>query len=41
MTRDTAKYLREAGPWSDVDLCPVEGELWFYSMPHIIGVLTK
>ncbi|KAL1835592.1 hypothetical protein VTJ49DRAFT_6350 [Mycothermus thermophilus] len=41
MARDTASYLREAGPWSQVDVHPLEGEPWFYTMPHIIGVLTK
>lgn len=41
MGRDTAKWLREAGPWSDVDLCQLQDEPWYYTMPHIIGVLTK
>lgn len=41
MARDTAKFLREAGPWSDIDLCPLADEPWYFTMPHIIGVLTK
>ncbi|KAL2262455.1 hypothetical protein VTK26DRAFT_1239 [Humicola hyalothermophila] len=41
MTRDTAKYLREAGPWSDSDLFPLADEPWYFTMPHIIGVLRK
>ncbi|KAK4237768.1 S-adenosyl-L-methionine-dependent methyltransferase [Achaetomium macrosporum] len=41
MRRDTAKWLREAGPWSEVDLCQLEGEPWYFTMPHIIGILTK
>jgi hypothetical protein len=41
MCRDTATTVREAGPWSQVDLHPLQGEPWFYTMPHIIGVLTK
>ncbi|KAK3296731.1 S-adenosyl-L-methionine-dependent methyltransferase [Chaetomium fimeti] len=41
MCRDTGKWLREAAPWSDVDLHRMEGEAWYFTMPHIIGVLTK
>jgi hypothetical protein len=41
MGRDTGKWLREAGPWSDVDLCSLADEAWYFTMPHIIGVLTK
>ncbi|KAK3307893.1 S-adenosyl-L-methionine-dependent methyltransferase [Chaetomium strumarium] len=41
MCRDTGKWLREAGPWSEVDLCPLKSEPWYHTMPHIIGVLTK
>jgi hypothetical protein len=41
MCRDTGKFLREAGAWSEIDLCQLEGELWQFTMPHIIGVLTK
>ncbi|KAK4040300.1 S-adenosyl-L-methionine-dependent methyltransferase [Parachaetomium inaequale] len=41
MCRDTGKWLKEAGPWSKVDLCQLEGEPWYFTMPHVIGVLTK
>lgn len=41
LQRDTGRYLREAGPWSNVDLSPLAGELWFQSVPHVVGVLTK
>lgn len=41
MCRDTGKWLKEAGPWSQVDLCRVDGEEWYFTMPHVIGVLTK
>ncbi|KAK4138934.1 hypothetical protein BT67DRAFT_446931 [Trichocladium antarcticum] len=41
MGRDTGKWLREAGPWRKIDLCPLENEPWYYTMPHVIGVLTK
>ncbi len=41
MTRDTAKWLKAAGPWSEIDLHQLEGEPWHFTMPHIIGVLTK
>ncbi|KAL2269183.1 hypothetical protein VTJ83DRAFT_4029 [Remersonia thermophila] len=41
ITRDTGRYLREAGPWSHVDLHPLAGEQWFFTLPSIIGVLTK
>jgi hypothetical protein len=41
MTRNTEKSVREAGPWSKVDLHQVDGEPWYFTMPHTIGVLTK
>ncbi|KAL2133007.1 hypothetical protein VTI74DRAFT_980 [Chaetomium olivicolor] len=41
MSRDTEKWLKEAGPWSEIDLCQLEGEPWYFTMPHTIGVLTK
>ncbi|KAH6627173.1 hypothetical protein B0J18DRAFT_162192 [Chaetomium sp. MPI-SDFR-AT-0129] len=41
MCRDTNTYLKEAGPWSNVDVHRMDDELWCYTMPHIIGVLTK
>jgi hypothetical protein len=39
--RDTGRFLREAGAWSEIDVYRVEGEGWQYVMPNIIGVLTK
>ena len=41
MCRETGKWLREAGPWSQVDVHPLADEPWYYTMPHVIGVLTK
>lgn len=41
MSRDTEKWVKEAGPWSEIDLCPLAGEPWYFTMPHTIGVLTK
>ena len=41
MTRDTEKWLKEAGPWSNVDVRMLEGEPWYFTMPHLIGVLSK
>jgi hypothetical protein len=41
MGRDTLKWLKEAGPWSDADLHQLQDEPWHFTMPHIIGVLTK
>ncbi|ERS98742.1 uncharacterized protein SPSK_06501 [Sporothrix schenckii 1099-18] len=41
LQRDTGRYLRDAGPWTNVDLSPLSGELWFQSVPHVVGVLTK
>ncbi|KAL2146202.1 hypothetical protein VTI28DRAFT_4781 [Corynascus sepedonium] len=41
MCRDTGKWLKEAAPWSEVDLCQLDGEPWYFTMPHVIGVLTK
>ncbi|KAK3377709.1 S-adenosyl-L-methionine-dependent methyltransferase [Podospora didyma] len=41
LRRDTGKWLREAGPWSVVDLTEPIGQPWFIPLPHVIGVLTK
>ncbi|KAK4162663.1 S-adenosyl-L-methionine-dependent methyltransferase [Cladorrhinum sp. PSN259] len=41
MCRDTPKWLKEAGPWSEIDLSKPEASVWYETMPHIIGVLTK
>jgi hypothetical protein len=41
MGRDTLKWLKEAGPWSDADLHQLQDEPWYFTMPHIFGVLTK
>ncbi|KAK4121335.1 S-adenosyl-L-methionine-dependent methyltransferase [Parathielavia appendiculata] len=41
MCRETGKWIKGAGAWSEVDLCQLDGEPWYFTMPHIIGVLTK
>ncbi|KAK3325795.1 S-adenosyl-L-methionine-dependent methyltransferase [Apodospora peruviana] len=41
LRRDTGKWLREAGTWSEIDLEHPEGEPWFATIPHVVGVLTK
>ncbi|KAK1770822.1 S-adenosyl-L-methionine-dependent methyltransferase [Phialemonium atrogriseum] len=41
LRRDTRKSLREAGPWTHVDLEVAADEPWFSICPHILGVLTK
>ncbi|KAK0720910.1 S-adenosyl-L-methionine-dependent methyltransferase [Lasiosphaeris hirsuta] len=41
LRRDTATTLREAGPWSLIDLSQPPQEPWFSSLPHIYGILTK
>lgn len=33
--------LREAGPWTKIDLEQPKGEPWYHPLPHILGVLTK
>ncbi|KAF1358593.1 S-adenosyl-L-methionine-dependent methyltransferase [Lizonia empirigonia] len=37
----TQKTLREAGPWSRVDLTQPPEEPWHQTVPHILGTLTK
>ncbi|KAH8893520.1 hypothetical protein GQ53DRAFT_117471 [Thozetella sp. PMI_491] len=39
--RDTGRYLRESGPWHEVDLEQPPQEPWFHTLPHIYGTLTK
>ncbi|KAM7185836.1 S-adenosyl-L-methionine-dependent methyltransferase [Rhypophila sp. PSN 637] len=41
LQRETGKWLKEAGPWSDIDLVSPKGEPWFMTLPHLVGVLTK
>ncbi|KAK4224735.1 S-adenosyl-L-methionine-dependent methyltransferase [Podospora fimiseda] len=41
MCRDTPKWLKEAGPWGDIDLSRPEKSVWYETMPNVIGVLTK
>jgi hypothetical protein len=41
ITRDTEKWLREAGSWSKVDLKQPELEPDYKVLPHIMGVLQK
>lgn len=39
--RNTGKWLKEAGPWSNIDLAHPSTESWFHTLPHILGILTK
>ncbi|KAK3392183.1 S-adenosyl-L-methionine-dependent methyltransferase [Sordaria brevicollis] len=41
LRRDTARYLKEAGPWTDIDLAQPPKEQWHQTVPHIYGILTK
>jgi hypothetical protein len=41
ITRDTEKWLREAGNWRSVDLKQPELEPSYEVIPHIEGTLTK
>ena len=41
ITRDTVRWLKEAGNWSKVDLVQPEDEPPYQIIPHIMGVLTK
>jgi SAM-dependent methyltransferase len=41
LQRDIGKWLREAGPWSDIDLAYREGDPWFHTLPRVLGILTK
>ncbi|KAJ9156269.1 Methyltransferase [Pleurostoma richardsiae] len=41
LQRETGKWLREAGPWTSVDLAQPVQEPWWHCVPHITGTLTK
>ncbi|KIN06389.1 hypothetical protein OIDMADRAFT_17293 [Oidiodendron maius Zn] len=41
ITRDSGKWLREAGTWHKVDLRQPEGEPSYMVLPHVTGILTK
>ncbi|ROV94514.1 hypothetical protein VMCG_08174 [Cytospora schulzeri] len=41
LCRNTPKMLREAGPWTNIDLGQPDSEPWYHPLPHILGTLTK
>lgn len=41
LQRNTGRILRDAAPWTHVDLAPMAGEPWYHTLPHVVGVLTK
>ncbi|KAH7350733.1 S-adenosyl-L-methionine-dependent methyltransferase [Rhexocercosporidium sp. MPI-PUGE-AT-0058] len=41
ITRDSGKWLKEAGSWQKVDLKQPADEPFCHVIPHIMGVLTK
>ncbi|KAI1189153.1 S-adenosyl-L-methionine-dependent methyltransferase [Nemania serpens] len=41
MCRETEKSLREAGPWTNIDIGQPSVEPWYHCLPHILGVFTK
>ena len=41
ITRDSEKWLREAGTWSKVDLSQPDDEPSYTVLPTVGGVLTK
>ena len=41
ITRDTERWLREAGDWSKIDLKQPEAEPSYQVIPHVMGVLVK
>ena len=41
ITRDTEKWLREAGKWREVDLTQPPTEPYYQVVPHAMGVLKK
>ncbi|KAJ4337084.1 hypothetical protein N0V87_004937 [Didymella glomerata] len=41
LCRDTERSLREAGPWSKIDITQPPIEPWHAVVPHIFGTLTK
>ena len=41
LCRPTIKWLKEAGPWQNVDVGQPSQEQWFHCVPHQLGVFTK
>ncbi|KAI3342479.1 S-adenosyl-L-methionine-dependent methyltransferase [Ustulina deusta] len=41
LCRPTEKTLRETGPWAKIDIGHPPEEMWFHTLPHILGVFTK
>lgn len=41
ITRDSGKWIKEAGPWSKAVLVQPENEPKYQVVPHIQGVLVK
>lgn len=41
LCRDTESHLRNAGPWEKINLAQPVEEMWYGTVPHIYGVLTK
>lgn len=41
LRRPTEKWLREVGPWSDIDLVQPPDEPWYHLVPHVYGTLIK
>ncbi|KAI0156978.1 S-adenosyl-L-methionine-dependent methyltransferase [Xylariaceae sp. FL1272] len=41
MCRPTEQTLRNAGPWTNIDIGQPPVEPWYHLVPHILGVFTK
>ncbi|KAI1128824.1 S-adenosyl-L-methionine-dependent methyltransferase [Nemania abortiva] len=41
LCRQTGKSLKEAGPWTSIDIGQPPTEPWYQLVPHILGVYTK
>lgn len=41
MTRDTGRWVKEAGSWTSVDLKGPLDEPSYTLLPHIMGVFTR
>lgn len=41
INRDTARYVRDAGNWSRVELAKAEGEVGWEMLGHVVGRLVK
>ncbi|KAF8848046.1 S-adenosyl-L-methionine-dependent methyltransferase [Acephala macrosclerotiorum] len=41
LTRDTERWLEEAGTWTNIDLYQPEDEPSYHVVPHTMGVLTR